>query len=127
MKKDDLYFIQSDFTGMIKIGRSKDPQKRLKQLQTGNPNRLKLIASFKGKGEEEKYLHESICLEAITISNSLSIVGILDTCNHRTSLNVPSFKHSLKTVTLCFSSLKFCTKFNIAASEPPTVPVSNVS
>ena len=60
MKKDDLYFIQSDFTGMIKIGRSKNPKKRLKQLQTGNPNRLKLIASFKGKGEEEKYLHEEL-------------------------------------------------------------------
>ena len=58
MNKDDLYIIQSDVTGMIKIGRSKDPQKRLKQLQTGNPNRLKLIASFKEKGKEEKYLHE---------------------------------------------------------------------
>ena len=56
MKNDYLYFIQSDFTGMIKIGRSKDPQKRLKQLQTGNPNRLKLIASFENKGNEEKYL-----------------------------------------------------------------------
>ena len=58
MKRDYLYFIQSDLTGMIKVGRSKDPQKRLKQLQTGNPNRLKLIASFREKGSEEKYLHE---------------------------------------------------------------------
>ena len=30
MNKDDLYIIQSDVTGMIKIGRSKNPQKRLK-------------------------------------------------------------------------------------------------
>ena len=50
MKNDHLYFIQSDITGMIKIGRSKDPVKRLKQLQTGNANKLKLIASFKGLG-----------------------------------------------------------------------------
>ena len=49
MNNDDLYIIQSDKTGMIKIGRSKNPQKRLKQLQTGNPNKLKLIASFKGE------------------------------------------------------------------------------
>ena len=35
---------------MIKAGRSKDPQKRLKQLQTGNSNKLKLIASFEGDG-----------------------------------------------------------------------------
>ena len=60
MKNDYLYFIQSDFTGMIKIGRSKDPQKRLKQLQTGNPNKLKLIAEFKGEGWKEKILHERL-------------------------------------------------------------------
>ena len=47
MNNDDLYIIQSDVSGNIKIGRSKDPQKRLKQLQTGNPNKLKLIAEFK--------------------------------------------------------------------------------
>ena len=59
MKKDDLYIIQSDFTGMIKIGRSKDPNKRLKQLQTGNPNKLKLIASFKDMGWREKIINSS--------------------------------------------------------------------
>ena len=58
--KDDLYIIQSDKTGMIKIGRSKDPEKRLKQLQTGNPNKLKLIACFKNEGWREKQIHESL-------------------------------------------------------------------
>ena len=57
MNNDDLYIIQSDKTGMIKIGRSKNPQKRLKQLQTGNPNKLKLSASFKGEGWKEKIVH----------------------------------------------------------------------
>ena len=56
--RDDLYIIQSSYTGMIKIGRSKDPEKRLKQLQTGNPNKLKLIASFENQGWQEKSLHE---------------------------------------------------------------------
>ena len=60
MNNDDLYIIQSDKTGMIKIGRSKNPQKRLKQLQTGNPNKLKLIASFKGEGWKEKIVHERL-------------------------------------------------------------------
>ena len=60
MKNDDLYIIQSDVTGMIKIGRSKNPEKRLKQLQTGNPNRLKLIATFKGQGWKEKLIHEDL-------------------------------------------------------------------
>ena len=58
--KDNLYIIQSDLTGMIKIGRSKDPAKRLNQLQTGNPNKLKLIASFEGEGWKEKNLHERL-------------------------------------------------------------------
>ena len=58
--KDSLYFIQSALTGMIKIGRSRDPQKRLKQLQTGNPNKLKLIASFESMGWREKSLHEQL-------------------------------------------------------------------
>ena len=59
-KKDYLYIIQSDVSGMIKIGRSKDPAKRLKQLQTGNPNKLRLIASFKELGWREKIIHESL-------------------------------------------------------------------
>ena len=59
-KKDYLYFIQSDVTGMIKVGRSKDPVKRLKQLQTGNPNKLKLIASFENSGWKEKIIHERL-------------------------------------------------------------------
>tara|TARA_B100001094_G_C18024945_1_gene717072 strand:- start:500 stop:787 length:288 start_codon:yes stop_codon:yes gene_type:complete len=55
---DHLYFIQSDKTGMIKIGRSLNPQKRLKQLQTGNPNNLKIIYVFKKQGHLETYLHQ---------------------------------------------------------------------
>ena len=58
--RDDLYLIQSSNTGMIKIGRSKTPSKRLKQLQTGNPNKLKLVASFKDQGWMEKNLHERL-------------------------------------------------------------------
>ncbi len=59
-KKDSLYIIQSDLTGMIKIGRSKYPKKRLKQLQTGNPNKLKIIATFDNEGWKEKILHERL-------------------------------------------------------------------
>lgn len=60
MKKDSLYFIQSDKTGMIKIGRSINPEKRLKQLQTGSSNKLRLIASFKDLGWMERQLHERL-------------------------------------------------------------------
>ena len=57
---DHLYFIQSDNTGSIKIGRSIDPEKRLKDLQTGNPNKLKLIQVIENKGYLEKPLHKEL-------------------------------------------------------------------
>ena len=56
----DLYIIQSDVTGAVKIGRSKDARARLRQLQTGSPYRLKLLASFPGKGMIERHLHTSL-------------------------------------------------------------------
>lgn len=42
MDKKYIYVIEDLDSGRIKIGRSKDPSSRLKQIQTGNPNTLKL-------------------------------------------------------------------------------------
>ena len=39
------YFIQGKLTGLIKIGRSIDPCKRLKALQIGSPDRLTLLGT----------------------------------------------------------------------------------
>ena len=55
-----LYIIQSDVTGAIKIGRSKNPKKRLQQLQTGSPYKLKILTIVKGRGDLEKLLHERL-------------------------------------------------------------------
>ena len=52
-----LYVIQSHVTGAVKIGRSSDPERRLLSLQTGSPHRLRLLASYEGRGEEERNLH----------------------------------------------------------------------
>ena len=57
---DHLYIIQSDQTGALKIGRSKNPKNRLKQLQTGSPYKLKLLVSVNDKGHLEKRLHERL-------------------------------------------------------------------
>lgn len=40
-----LYFIQVGDAGPIKIGRGKNPRKRLAALQTGNPHRLRIVAT----------------------------------------------------------------------------------
>lgn len=44
----------------VKIGYSKNPQKRLKQLQTGHPNRLKLIKIWDAEPVKEKLLHRML-------------------------------------------------------------------
>ncbi len=42
-RKGFLYLIRDEFTGYIKIGISLNPNKRIKQLQTGNSHELNLI------------------------------------------------------------------------------------
>lgn len=48
-------YIMGDNSGYVKIGRSKDPEKRLKQLSTANPT-IKLL--FEHQGDIENRLHK---------------------------------------------------------------------
>lgn len=57
-----LYIIQSSNNGNFKIGRSKDPKKRLSQLQTGSPYELKLILVLENMGHLEKRIHSEIMM-----------------------------------------------------------------
>lgn len=41
-----LYIIQNNKTGLVKIGISVDPLKRLKQLQTGTGYKLQLLKAY---------------------------------------------------------------------------------
>lgn len=43
MNKDYIYIIFDEINNSIKVGVSKNPNKRLKQLQTSNPNPLTLL------------------------------------------------------------------------------------
>ena len=58
-----VYFIHSEESNAVKIGRAKDVEKRLKSLQTAHPHELKIIKIFKLKGgkaaqELESSLHQ---------------------------------------------------------------------
>jgi len=57
-----LYIIQSSNNGCFKVGRSNYPEKRLSQLQTGNPFKLKLILVLHNQGNKEKFIHRYITL-----------------------------------------------------------------
>lgn len=54
----NIYFIGNMDMGCIKIGVAKDPEKRLKQLQTGNPHNLKIYKTIKNvPNEYESSIH----------------------------------------------------------------------
>lgn len=52
-----VYFIQGLCGGAIKIGYSKNPTSRLKELQTGYPDTLTILYMLRGSGQVENFLH----------------------------------------------------------------------
>jgi hypothetical protein len=56
-----IYFISEENNNRVKIGYSKDPYKRLKQLQTGNSNKLILLNAIPGSQKEERKWHKLFC------------------------------------------------------------------
>ena len=55
---DDLYLIHDTVSNLLKIGRSVDVKKRLKQLQTANGHKLELLCVLKKQGDLEKKMQE---------------------------------------------------------------------
>lgn len=53
-----VYFIVRETDGLVKIGFSHNPLKRLVQLQRGMPDRLRIHAACPGPMRTEKALHE---------------------------------------------------------------------
>lgn len=62
---DDLYFIANEVSE-VKIGRSNNPHKRMKVLQTGSATGLKMLFIAKGKGCMENIMHK--CFSDIALS-----------------------------------------------------------
>ena len=54
-----LYFIQQGSNGPIKIGVSSDPIFRMRQLQTGNPYRLRLLGIIEDPLAPEDEWHDA--------------------------------------------------------------------
>lgn len=51
------YAIRNADTGLIKLGMSKDPKRRLRQLATASASRLELLWSHEGGSSLETFLH----------------------------------------------------------------------
>lgn len=57
-----IYLARESISGRIKIGVSKNPEKRVKQLNTGNPEIIELIAKY--SANEQPYKSEAILHDA---------------------------------------------------------------
>lgn len=55
-----LYIILQHTTGAFKIGRTSNIDRRLKELLTGSPYRLKCILLLEGQGALEGHLHRHL-------------------------------------------------------------------
>jgi len=64
-----MYFVQIENSGPIKIGITKDPHKRLNELQVSNPYKLKLLYFTPCCRKDEETLH------GILRKNNLNIRG----------------------------------------------------
>lgn len=53
-----VYFIQAGLGGPVKIGTAKYPDQRLRNLQTGNSQELKMLRTMPGGKATERWLHE---------------------------------------------------------------------
>jgi hypothetical protein len=56
----DLYFIQMRVTGAVKIGRSKDVERRLSELQVGSPHQLRILLVVPDLGYMEPRVHQKL-------------------------------------------------------------------
>lgn len=57
-KRKFLYFIKAG--DRVKIGTSNDVDKRIKQIQTGNPDTVEKLAEFEGFAERESGIHKEL-------------------------------------------------------------------
>ncbi len=57
MKMGFVYFIGAKDGDTIKIGFSVNPESRIRQVQSGNPERLSVLFQFRGHKDTEQCLH----------------------------------------------------------------------
>lgn len=75
-----VYFIRRGESGPVKIGFSANVRKRVRSLQTGSAEPLKLLAVAEGGEQTERFLHEQFArhrLEGEWFSPDASLLGLI--------------------------------------------------
>ncbi len=105
MPSDHVYIIRQGNTRLFKIGVSNNPQRRLKNLQTGNPHPLKVVLSVPCVGisayEAEALIHRHLGKERVlgewfeiasddrVVAIAQSMLNSLPTANTKEELKLP--------------------------------------
>ena len=84
-----IYFIKGK--DKVKIGYSKDPRQRLKQLQASSPTKLKIIGLMEGDYQTECALHR-IFDKNRSHAEWFNHVGLLKDCITATNMNLRSIR-----------------------------------
>lgn len=61
-----VYFIEAEGQGLVKVGYSLDPSRRLIHLQNASPHRLRLVMTVAGTPELETHYHGMFALERVS-------------------------------------------------------------
>ena len=91
-----IYFIKDTVTLAVKIGYSKDPEKRLAHLQTATPNQLVLLGAIQGGLEHEAAYHQQFAKHRLqgewfrgpVLPEALAIIAQNESAPQPTRLNV---------------------------------------
>lgn len=131
-----VYFIfQEGDDDRCKIGKSKDPSKRVKQLQTGNPDKLYVYKTFDGYTKEESELHQLFAdvripgtewfnlsksqVDSFMNNNVQSLENSINTCIISSTIDnhVTTFLNTLLSFLKCFNKSPKGIKFTILISS----------
>ena len=75
-----VYFIQAGNNGAIKIGYTKDVDRRIKELQTSNPEKLNLLLKVGAEPNDEKVMHDKFkkyCINLEWYSSSEELLNYI--------------------------------------------------
>ncbi len=113
-KTSYVYFIKDSSNGLVKIGKSVTPHKRLKILQIGSSNKLQLVKIVKGGMYLEQILHryfKSIRIQGewfkpdyelkqFLLGRNITISGIYDIVENTLSRSERKYLQTLETTRL---------------------------
>lgn len=82
-----VYFVRCDVTDLVKVGWSKNPRRRLQQVQRMSPTSLRIVGMAKAMIEAERRLHAALAphrdhgewfrLDDALLAHGLSLVGAM--------------------------------------------------